>query len=331
MFIGEGDRHNPQFDDTKIIIPLSTFEHNETANVPGHCVYSFHLYLSSTFELEEEGSNLTLICVIALTVVFLIMAGVFYCFDRFIRRRNQVAISEAARSNALVSSLFPENVKERLFAERDKTFDDMQISSSHRRASTHGSPGSSAKHDVGGFKSRPIADLFPDTTILFADIVGFTAWSSVREPTQVFILLETIYRAFDNIAKKRRVFKVETIGDCYVAVTGLPEARKDHALAMARFANDCMICLRWLVKKLEVKLGPDTGDLSMRIGMHSGPVTAGVLRGERSRFQLFGDTMNTAARMESNGIRDKIQVSQDTADLLIAAGKANWLTQRSEG
>jgi Adenylate and Guanylate cyclase catalytic domain len=70
------------------------------------------------------------------------------------------------------------------------------------------------------FDSKPIADLFPNATVLFADIAGFTAWSSVREPCQVFILLETIYRAFDNIAKKRRVFKVETIGDCYVAVVG---------------------------------------------------------------------------------------------------------------
>jgi class 3 adenylate cyclase len=71
--------------------------------------------------------------------------------------------------------------------------------------------------------------------------------------------------------------------------------------------------------------------LALRIGMHSGPVTAGVLRGERSRFQLFGETMNTAARMEQNGLRDKIHVSQETADLLIAAGKMKWLTRREEG
>ena len=71
-------------------------------------------------------------------------------------------------------------------------------------------------------KSKPIADLFTETTVLFADIAGFTAWSSVREPAQVFTLLETLYHAFDELAKKRRVFKVETVGDCYVAVTGLP-------------------------------------------------------------------------------------------------------------
>lgn len=69
---------------------------------------------------------------------------------------------------------------------------------------------------------RPIADLFPETTIMFADISGFTAWSSVREPSQVFTLLEKIYGAFDRLATRKGVFKVETIGDSYVAVAGLP-------------------------------------------------------------------------------------------------------------
>ena len=90
---------------------------------------------------------------------------------------------------------------------------------------------------------------------MFADISGFTAWSSVREPSQVFTLLECIYNSFDVLARKSKVFKVETIGDCYVAVCGLPNPRKDHALVMARYAYACLGGMRELTNKLEVTLG----------------------------------------------------------------------------
>ena len=133
--------------------------------------------------------------------------------------------------------------------------------------------------------------------------------------------METLYAAFDALAKRRRIFKVETIGDCYVAVSGLPEPRADHAMMMSKFANEIMNVMHRLTKDLEITLGPDTGDLALRIGLHSGPVTAGILRGERARFQLFGDTMNTAARMEQTCVKNKIQVSQATADCLVAGGK----------
>jgi Adenylate and Guanylate cyclase catalytic domain len=144
------------------------------------------------------------------------------------------------------------------------------------------------------------------------------------------VLLETIFQSFDEISLKYNVFKVETVGDCYVAVTGLPQPRKDHAILMARFARQCMNKMKSLTKELEVVLGPDTGDLALRVGMHSGPVTAGVLRGSRRRFQLFGDTVNTASRMETTGMRNRVHISQETAQLLIDAGKENWIRKRDD-
>jgi class 3 adenylate cyclase len=220
-------------------------------------------------------------------------------------------------TNRFVSTLFPANVRDRVM--NDANHDTKGKSFLSSGANDAG---------FGVYQTRPIAEYFPHTTVMFADISGFTAWSSTREPFQVFQLLETLYGAFDEIADRRGVFKVETVGDSYVAVCGLPIPQKDHAVVMARFARDCVNKANKITRKLEVTLGPDTADLAFRTGLHSGPVTGGVLRGKNARFQLFGDTMNTASRMESTGARDRIQVSTKTAELLIAAGKSHWVTPR---
>lgn len=119
-------------------------------------------------------------------------------------------------------------------------------------------------------------------------------------------------------------------GDCYVGVGGLPNPSKDHAVACAKFARRILKKMEDLTKRLEVTLGPDTGSMTLRIGIHSGNVTAGVLRGERPRFQLFGDTMNVCSRMEQTGQPARIQLSKVTAELLILGGKESWLQKRKD-
>jgi class 3 adenylate cyclase len=113
-------------------------------------------------------------------------------------------------------------------------------------------------------------------------------------------------------------------------VTGLPEPQADHAVIMVKFARDCLQKMHEVTGALELRLGPDTTDLNMRFGLNSGQVTGGVLKGDRARFQLFGDTVNTAARMESTGVRGRIQLSQSTADALLVAGKERWIKPREE-
>lgn len=267
---------------------------------------------------------------------FLLMFLVSMTYEVVVNRR-MVRIVKAEKENrAIVSSIFPEDVRNRILQEQKEHKEVENLAHPKLKLKSFldkGRPASAMRdetEDLSFLTAKPIADLFPFCTVIFADISGFTPWSSEREPEQVFTLLETIFQAFDKLARKRTIFKVETIGDSYVAVTGLPDPQPDHAVRMARFAREGMSKFNELTRMLETTLGPDTGELRMRFGLHSGQVTAGVLRGQKSRFQLFGDTVNTAARMESNGIRNRIHISEETAGLLIKAGKGSWVTERED-
>jgi class 3 adenylate cyclase len=294
-------------------------------------VYSFSfqkIYPSSEFEASyRTNTPRNFAIVVALT--FVLVAAVFFIYDVFVQNRNEKLITSAAKSNAIVTSLFPDNIRKRLMGQPDANTKKTPYHLKSFLLDGDDSKGGNG-NDGANKVSRPLADLFLETTVMFADICGFTAWSSAREPSLVFVLLESVYGAFDQIVKRRRVFKVETVGDCYVAVSGLPDPRRDHAIVMARCARDFMTTMKHLTKRLEMTLGPDTGELSLRIGMHSGPVTGGVLRGARSRFQLFGDTMNTTARIEGTGQPGRIHMSQETADLIIKGGKQAWVQRRSD-
>ncbi|QZZ19190.1 response regulator [Leptothermofonsia sichuanensis E412] len=154
-----------------------------------------------------------------------------------------------------------------------------------------------------------IADSFAEATVLFADIVDFTGISTHRSPIEMVNLLNHIFSAFDNLAEKHGLEKIKTIGDAYMVVGGIPKHRPDHAEAIADMALDMQIAIS--------KFNSETGEsFSIRIGISTGPVVAGVIGTKKFIYDLWGDTVNTASRMESHGFPGAIQVTDSTYQCL---------------
>jgi hypothetical protein len=260
-FLGLGDKHDKKYNDFELAMGMADLQGSAYTGVPldtEFCAYTIKTYPTEDME-DDVKTIIPLLFLFGTICIFILSAVIFTVYDMLVNFRQKKVLKAgknrfskcwrsmlcsfehliltrsritAEESNAIVSQLFPENVRDRLFKkeqEKNKNKKDKKkgyqpnntkMKNFLSDASTDGGDMDMMDHDE--FDDRPIADLFPETTVMFADIAGFTAWSSVREPVQVFILLEKIYGAFDRIATRRGVFKVETIGDSYVAVCGLP-------------------------------------------------------------------------------------------------------------
>jgi len=148
-----------------------------------------------------------------------------------------------------------------------------------------------------------IADSFTEATVLFADLVGFTELSTRISPTELVELLNRVFSKFDHLADHHRLEKIKTIGDAYMVVAGLPVPRADHVRAIADIAID----MQHEITKIKLR---DGRPLSLRIGIHTGPVVAGVIGIRRFTYDLWGDTVNVASRMESQGDPERTQVTE---------------------
>ncbi|MCW5806862.1 MAG: HAMP domain-containing protein [Deltaproteobacteria bacterium] len=154
-----------------------------------------------------------------------------------------------------------------------------------------------------------IVDRFDSVSVLFADIVGFTSLSQRTSPEALVTMLNELFSMFDRLAEQHGLEKIKTIGDAYMVVAGIPQPVADHATAIAHMALD-------MQAGIEAYAARTGMSLSIRIGIHTGSVVAGVIGTKKFIYDLWGDTVNTASRMESSGLPGRIQVSEATYLLL---------------
>tara|TARA_B100001964_G_scaffold94447_1_gene105913 strand:- start:296 stop:1924 length:1629 start_codon:yes stop_codon:yes gene_type:complete len=192
-----------------------------------------------------------------------------YFHDKEIKYQKQIKI-EQEKSDKLLLNILPESIAERL-----KNGESL------------------------------IADDFEDSTVLFADLAGFTKLSSTISATDVVMQLNSIFSLFDGMLIKYSLEKIKTIGDCYMLAGGLPKPDKNHADSVARMALEMLD----IIKEINTKTNQS---LKVRIGINSGPVAAGVIGKEKFIYDLWGDTVNVASRMETFGSNSKIHVSSST-------------------
>lgn len=165
-------------------------------------------------------------------------------------------------------------------------------------------------------------------TVVFSDIVGFTTISQTFTPMKVSQMLDRLYQAFDSLAKKHSVFKVETIGDAYMGVTNLGNNEfETHAKNACLYALDIVEAASKILVDTDA---PEKGTVQIRVGFHSGPVVSNVIGSLNPRYGLFGDTVNTASRMESNSIVGRIHCSQEAADLVMQQAPEIPVTMRGK-
>lgn len=157
--------------------------------------------------------------------------------------------------------------------------------------------------------NRLIADSVPEATVLFADIVGFTPLSGEMQPDALVRLLNEVFSHFDDIVMRHGLEKIKTIGDAYMLVGGLPDPREGACKAVALASLE-------MIQALDAVNSKNQFDLELRIGIHCGPLTAGVIGQHKFAYDIWGDTVNIASRLESHGLPGRIQVSKSVFDHL---------------
>lgn len=211
------------------------------------------------------------------------IVGMFACYfmELYVRRdfvQRKLLELEEEKSEKLLLNILPKEIAERLKQGQD---------------------------NANVVYSKIIVDKFPDVTVLFADIVGFTSISSRISPESLVVFLNELFSIFDNLVEKHGLEKIKTIGDAYMAVGGLPDPLPHHAEAVADMALDMLE----EISKIETA---KEGWLRIRVGIHTGSAVAGVIGTKKFSYDLWGNTVNVASRMEHNSVAGNILVSDES-------------------
>eukprot|EP00980_Cylindrotheca_fusiformis_P023091 scaffold10105_cov129-Cylindrotheca_fusiformis.AAC.4 len=262
IVVGEEDLHDPNYDSLEVRETFVDLGIDQSKVPEGLCVptLSLHVYPSETLEKKFETHN-RVIYTSVVVVIFAFTVLVFLLYDFVVGRLQKKVMDRINKQDMIVANVFPSAIRDRLYQAQGNALQQKQMVG-------QSTDSLGFQNETGTLGSAPLADLFPNTSVVFADIAGFTAWSSAREPQQVFILLENIYGALDHIANRYAIFKVETVGDCYVAAAGLPDPIDDHAVIACKFAREALKKMKELTHHMEVSLGPDTAALDLRVGIH---------------------------------------------------------------
>lgn len=199
-----------------------------------------------------------------------------------IQQQQTALLKEKERSEKLLLSIFPKTIAEQLKAAPDKQSD---------------------------IESQFLVECFNSATVLFADIVNFTEISSQCSPDRIVQMLNEVFSLFDQLASRYQLEKIKTIGDAYMVAGGLPKLMPGHVEAVANMALD-------IQTEIQRLCDPQERPIAIRMGIHTGEVMAGVIGRHKFIYDLWGDTVNMASRMESQGLPGKIQVTKEIYDAL---------------
>jgi len=324
-FLGSGDLHERKFNDmvkAAGLNYLTTFSEDFAGARLNfeHCPFALKIYPSAIF-FEGHETNQPVIYATAIVVLFAVASAVFIFYDHF----HKTPPSKKNASVVVMERRLPRiTVKPSL---KTRIMGHLQ-----NRRRPIDKPGATLPHFEATIRALPMGDAceerridpLSDATVMFADVLGMDKWGAGRDPEAKNSLLETIHRSFNAVAKRHGIFQVEMTANCFVAVAGMQETDDDHATRMAHFVCDSRKRVTETLKSVSKK------GLSIRYGLHSGHVQAGLDGNESSRFQLFGDTVDTAYQMLTNGKANKVHVSVDTAELLNLAGWPDWIVPRKD-